>query len=281
VLTGTYPGTKGTGRPQEFVPNTFPVGAPVSPYPKGYIYETSGGNSIYNSGTIQLQRRMHNGLGGSLSYSFSKLIDDGMLGGRGQGGSVTAQNWLDLKAERAISPSNQTHRLSANWQFSSGQGLHAAALLKGWRATLLKDWTVTNNITIGSGLPETPVLTSAVRGTGISATTRPEVVAPLYPATLGYAFNVDAFASAPSGQWGNAGRDIILGPSTFSFNGQASRTFRIGERKTLDIRFDATNLLNHVIFNSYNVTVGSNQFGLLQNPGNMRTFQANVRYSFR
>jgi hypothetical protein len=208
-------------------------------------------------------------------------MDDGMLGGRGQGGAVLAQNWLDLKAERAISPGNQTHRLSGNWQFSSGQGLHAAALLKGWRATLLKDWTVTNNVTIASGTPETPVVTSALRGTGITATVRPEVVGDLYPALPGYGFNTAALTSPFSGYWGNAGRDIITGPTMFSFNAQAGRTFRIGERKSLDIRFDGTNILNHVVFGSYNVTVGSTQFGLPQSPGGMRTFQANVRFSFR
>ncbi len=280
VMTGTYTGTKGTGLPQEFVPNTFPVGAPVSPYPKGYIYETSGGNSSFNSGTIQMQRRMHNGFGGNVSYTYSKLISDGMLGGRG-GSSSTAQNWLDLAAERSVDSSNQTHRLTGSWQFSSGQGLHAAALLKGWRATVLKDWTVTNNVTVGSGRPETPLVTSSVRGTGITATTRPELVAPLYPATPGYAFNLNALTSAPSGEWGNAGRGIILGPNTFSYNASAGRVFRIGERKSLDIRFDGTNILNHVVFGSYNVTVGSNQFGLVQSPGQMRSFRANVRFSFR
>ncbi len=137
VLTTTYAGTKGTGLPQEFIPNTYPSGAVGIPtgLPTGFKYETSGGNSSYEAGTVQLQRRMHNGLGGNLSYTYSKLMDDGMLGGRGQGNSVLAQNWLDLKAERALSPSNQTHRLTGSLQFSSGQGLHAAALLKGWKAT--------------------------------------------------------------------------------------------------------------------------------------------------
>ena len=283
VMTGTYTGTKGTGLPvsgvrAQHVPCRR---APPSPYPKGYILRNLRRQLQLQLGTIQMQRRMHNGFGGTcFRHVLETDLADVLLGGRG-GSSSTAQNWLDLAAERSVDSSNQTHRLTGSWQFSSGQGLHAAALLKGWRATVLKDWTVTNNVTVGSGRPETPLVTSSVRGTGITATTRPELVAPLYPATPGYAFNLNALTSAPSGEWGNAGRGIILGPNTFSYNASAGRVFRIGERKSLDIRFDGTNILNHVVFGSYNVTVGSNQFGLVQSPGQMRSFRANVRFSFR
>jgi trimeric autotransporter adhesin len=284
LVTVTYAGVKGTGLPQTFVPNTYPAGAIGVPVglPTGFRYETSGGNSSYEAGTVQVQRRLRNGIGGNIAYSYSKLMDDGMLGGRGQGASVLAQNWLDLKAERALSTSNQTNRLTTGLQFSSGQGLHAAALLHGWKAHVLKDWTVMTNVTLASGLPETPLLTSITKGTGISGQLRPEVVGPLYPATPGYAFNIDAFSSSliPLGQYGNAGRDIITGPTQFSMSGSASRTLRLGERKNLDIRFDATNLLNHFAYTGYNMTVGTTQFGLPLGAVAARSFNMTARFHF-
>jgi hypothetical protein len=283
LVTLTYAGVKGTDLPQTFVPNTYPTGAARVPVglPTGFRYETAGGNSSYEAGTVQVQRRLRNGIGGNIGYTYSKLIDDGMLGGRGGGGSVLAQNWLDLKAERALSSSNQSNRLTTGLQFSSGQGLHAAALLKGWRATLLKDWTIMTNITLASGLPETPVLTSITKGTGITGQLRPEVVGPLYPATPGYAFNINAFSSVvPLGQYGNAGRDIITGPTQFSMNGSASRTIRVGERKNLDIRFDAANLLNHFAYTSYNMTFGTLQFGLPTGATAARSFNMTARFHF-
>jgi trimeric autotransporter adhesin len=283
LVTLTYAGVKGTGLPQTFVPNTYPAGAAGVPIglPTGFRYETSGGNSSYEAGTVQVQRRLRNGIGGNVSYSYSKLMDDGMLGGRGQGGSVLAQNWLDLKAERALSTSNQTNRLSTGLQFSSGQGLHAAALLHGWKAHVLKDWTVMTNVNIASGLPETPLLTSITKGTGISGQLRPEVVGPLYPATPGYPFNINAFSSViPAGQYGDAGRDIITGPTQFSMSGSASRTLRLGERKNLDIRFDATNLLNHFAYTSYNMTYGTAQFGLPTGATGARSFNMTARFHF-
>jgi hypothetical protein len=282
VVTTTYAGVKGTDLPQEFIPNTYPNGAVDVPtgLPTGFKFETTGGNSSYEAGTAQIQRRMHNGVGFNASYSYSKLMDDGMLGGRGQGGAVLAQNWLDLKAERALSPSNQTNRLSASMQFSSGQGLHAAALLKGWKATVLKDWTISPTVTLASGLPETPVLNSTTRNTGITGQVRPEVIGALYPAVAGYPFNVNAFATPPSGEWGDAGRDIVTGPTIFSLNAHAGRTIRIAERKNLDIQFDSTNLLNHKTYSGYNMTFGSTQFGLPTSVNAMRSFNMTVRFHF-
>jgi hypothetical protein len=283
VVTATYAATKGTDLPQEFIPNTYPAGSIDVPtgLPTGFKYETTGGNSTYEDGTWQIQRRMHNGLAFNTVYSYSKLMDDGMLGGRGQGNSVLAQNWLDLRAERALSPSNQTQKLVTSMQFSSGQGLHAAALLKGWKATVLKDWTISPNLSIATGTPETPVLATTTKGTGITGQVRPEVIGSLYPSIAGYPFNVDALsATIPAGQWGNAGRDIVTGPSSFALNASAARTIRVGERKNLDIRFDCTNLLNHVVYTGYNMTFGSTQFGLPTGVGAMRSFNMTARFHF-
>jgi trimeric autotransporter adhesin len=91
--------------------------------------------------------------------------------------------------------------------------------------------------------------------------------------------NPAAFIS-PIGQWGNAGRNIITGPSMFSLNGSFSRTIRLGERRSADFRIEAQNALNHVTFGSYNTSIGSTQYGLLQSPGRMRSITANLRFRF-
>lgn len=281
-LSVTYAGVKGTDLPQMFIPNTYPTGAVDVPVglPTGFKYETTGGNSSYQAGTFLFQRRLRNGIGGNISYTYSKLLDDAALGGRGQGSAPLAQNWLDLEAERALDPSNHTHVLNAGLQLSSGQGLHAAALLRGWRAHVLKDWTALTSITLSSGSPLTPLLTATTRGTGITGQIRPELIAPLYPATPGYAFNINAFGDPPAGYWGDAGRDIVTGPTQFSMNASFSRTFRVAERKNLDIRFDATNLLNHIVYTGYNMTFGTAQFGLPSGVSAARAFTMTARFHF-
>ena len=249
------------------------------------MYETSTGNSTYEAGQIQLMRRFRSGFSGNLLYVHSHAIDDAAgVGGRGQGGSAIAQNWLDLDAERSNSSFDQRHRLTATMQFSTGQGTHGGTLLKGWKGALLKDWTFATSLTVGSGLPETPVVLnnrSVAGGTGVIGTLRADLTGlNMLAAPLGLAYNPAAFAAPAAGAWGDAGRNILTGPAQFSLNGSAGRVFRIDERRSFDLRFDATNVLNHVVYSSWNSTVGSVQFGLPAGANAMRSFTVNLRFRF-
>ena len=80
-----------------------------------------------------------------------------MLGGRGQGGSLVAQNWLDLNAERGLSNFDQRHQLEHPGAVQHRRGLGGGALMSGWRGALFKEWTFSTQLNIGSGLPLTPV----------------------------------------------------------------------------------------------------------------------------
>ena len=284
-LTVTYNGNKGTHQVQEFLPNSVPGGAAVAPLANplsGYVYETSGGNSNYNAVSVQLQRRFRGGLSGFLLYTYSKAIDDAQgVGGRGGAGSY-AQNWMDLAAERSLSSFNRAQTLNLNMQWSTGQGARGGGLLTGWKGALLKDWTVQSSITLGSGLPLTPISPNRIAaGTGILGTVRADYTGgSLAPTAPGYGFNTAAFAPAPAGLWGTAGRNIITGPGQFSLNGSMGRVFRVDDRRNFDLRFDATNALNHVTFTSWNTTVGGLQFGLPTGAAGMRTLQATLRFRF-
>jgi hypothetical protein len=67
--------------------------------------------------------------------------------------------------------------------------------------------------------------------------------------------NVGAYQVPLAGQWGNASRNSITGPGQFSLNATMSRTFHLNKRNTLDIQLAATNLLNHVVFTSWNTSL--------------------------
>jgi hypothetical protein len=161
-------------------------------------------------------------------------------------------------------------------------GTRGGTLINGWKGVLLKDWTLGPSMTLGSGLPETPiVLGRLASGTGITGTTRAEYLGgPLNAVSPGYGFNTAVFGAPPDTSWGNAGRDIITGPMQFGLNASAARTFRFGERRSLDIRFDGNNVLNHVTWASWNTTLGNSQFGLPTGANGMRNIQATVRFRF-
>jgi hypothetical protein len=284
VMTATYSGIKGTRAVQAFLPNTYPLGTTTNPCPttcpSGYTYMTSNGNSTREAGTLQLRRRLHNGLTATLNYTYSKSIDDAVLGGRGTGGSVIAQNWLNLSGERGLSPFDQRHLVNLQLQYSTGVGVGGGTLLDGWRGRVYKDWTITSNINIGSGLPETP-FDSAAAVAGLTGSVRPNYtgVNP-YNAQAGLYLNPLAYTAPLAGQWGDAGRDSITGPSQFALNASMQRDFRLSDRLTATLRFDSTNTLNHVVISSYQTNISSGQFGLAAGANGMRTLQTTFRVRF-
>jgi len=281
IMTATYLGIKGTRAVQQFYPNTYPAGVanPCPSCPAGYIYETSNGNSTREAGQLQLRRRLHNGITASLQYVYSKSIDDAALGGRGQGVAVVAQNWLDLSAERGLSNFDQRQLLTFTSQYTTGQGIGGGALLSGWRGALFKEWTVTSAINAGTGLPQSPLYLTEIPGTGFTGIRPDYTGAPLYNAPSGLSLNPLAY-TAPTGTWGNAGRDTITGPVQFTLNGSFMRTFRLKDRYSLDLRVDSVNPINHVTYTGWNTTINSPQFGSAVGANPMRSLQTTLRLRF-
>jgi len=77
-LTATYLGVKGTRGIQQFLPNTYPLGAAnlCPACPSGFVYETTNGNSTRQSSQIQLRRRLRSGFTATALYTFSKSVDN-------------------------------------------------------------------------------------------------------------------------------------------------------------------------------------------------------------
>jgi trimeric autotransporter adhesin len=295
-MTATYSGSKGTHSPQEILPNSYPLGSanPCPSCPAGFAYETSNGDSIRQAGILQLRRRLRSGFAANLTYTFSKSIDDAAyLGGAGhatasgsgaaQSPSLSspspsiAQNWLNPRAERSLSNFDQRQLLNLTAQYTSGQGLEGGSLLGGWRGRALKEWTVTGNMTYGTGSPETPSYPAIVPGTGFSNIIRPNLTGvsiynPGSNSVAGAHLNAAAY-SEPIGGWGTAGRNSIEGPDQFTLQTQMNRTFRPHGKWYLDVSVNATNVLNHVSFTNWITSVTSEQFGLPASAGGMRSLQ--------
>lgn len=303
VMTATYLGTKGTHGTQEFLPNTYPIGAtnPCPQCPVGFTYRTSGGNLEREAAQLQLRRRLRAGITATLDYTLAKSVDDdSQVGGQGHtvassvtasssstsstapaGPPIVAQNWLDLRAERSLSSFDQRHLLNFILQYTIGMGKGGGTLLSGWRGRAFKEWTVLAQVNAGSGLPETPIFVAPIPSTGYTNIMRPDrTSAPLYAANNGYFLNSAAFTAPASGQWGDAGRNSIRGPMTFTMNAALARTLRVHGNDSLDMRIEADNLLNHANFTSWNTIWNTTTFGLPASVNAMRSVQLIGRFRF-
>jgi outer membrane receptor protein involved in Fe transport len=153
--------------------------------------------------------------------------------------------------------------------------------MSGWRGRLLKEWTLMSQISAGTGLPETPIFLATVPGTGTTGTIRPDLTgASIYSGAAGYHLNAAAFTAPAAGAWGTARRDSITGPAPFTLNASMSRTLRLENPFNLDVRVDATNLLNRGVFTSWNPIVNGTTFGLPAAANPMRSFQLTARLRF-
>ena len=283
-VTATYLGSKGSHLMQAFVPNTYPIGAvnPCLTCPTGFRYVVSGGRSIRHAAQIQLRRRLRNGFTSSIQYTLAKAMDNaGSFGGATIDGQALAQDWLDLEAEYARSNFDQRHQIVATFEYTSGASSFGGSLLDGWRGRLLREWTVTSQITTGSGTPVTPIYFSPVGRTGIIGATRPSLTGQSLDPTADNSYvNQAAFAAPASGEWGTAPRNAFTGPAQFSMNASLARTFRVGERFNLDWRVDATNVLNRVTFTGVTTQINSPQFGLANRTNDMRRIRTSVNVRF-
>ncbi len=256
-----------------------------------FIYETSESNSILNAGSVRIRKRMAKGLGVSAVYIFSKSIDDASsIGG---GSVVVVQNPYDIPAERAISPFSQKHRFTGNWIYDLPFGDGRRFLTNGWISHAVGGWQWSGDFTIASGFYYTPNVLGASTdiNRGVSGSLRanriPGASLSVANPTTAEWFNTSAFC-APSAtcvnssgsQYGDAGRDIILGPSQFTFDMAINRTFTIKESRTLDFRLQANNIFNTPYFSTINTTVNSLSFGQVTGVANMRRITMIVRFRF-
>jgi hypothetical protein len=83
------------------------------------------------------------------------------------------------------------------------------------------------------------------------------------------------------GKRGTLGQQTIIGPGSWTMDGSMSKQFRITESKQVQLRFDATNLMNHPQPNNPQYSINNSAFGTIASKGNQtRTFQGQLRFLF-
>jgi hypothetical protein len=299
VLEVAYVGSKGTklltardiNQPQ---PSALPPGLPFVPRPDPRFDDInlleSRANSNYHSLQARFQQRLSRGLASLVSYTWSKSIDDASNFFSSAGDSNFPQNSYDLRAERGRSNFDVRHRLSVSYSYDLPFGKGREYLANaGWLSSILSGWQSFGVLTFQSGRPFTVALLPDIdnSGTGRSilgfgANDRPNLIgnAHLDHRSPEEWFSTSAFAFAPPGRFGNAGRNILDGSGYQNVNVSLLKDTNLSEDLNLQIRAEFFNLFNHPNFNLPDNFLGSPTFGRITSARDPRHIQFGVKLLF-
>ena len=256
-------------------------------------------NSTYNALEASLRKRFSHGLAFLASYTYSKALDDSssfnLTGSASKpvaGENDLAQNPFDLAAERGPSLFDARHRFVFSYQWGLPFFQHSGGLSQ----AVLGGWQLNGIVTAMSGTPFTIFDSTDVSNqggapeiTGFSAN-RPNVVAGQNPnsgpKTTSAWLNAAAFEqvipdpNSPIQQFGNAGRNIGVGPRYSNWDFSIFKNFRVTESKDIQFRAEFFNILNHPNFRLPDSDISSPTFNQIQAALDPRVVQLALKFLF-
>ncbi len=266
----TYVGSRSTGLASQYNLNQPDPGPgaiqPRRPYPdySGITWTDATGYARYNALLSKFQRRLSKGLDMLVSYTLSKTIDNTQDG-------VPNQDPRNRAADEGRASFDRRHRfvLSASYELP-------------FQNIVVKDWRASAIITATSGMPVTAVLNGDRANVGTTNAQRPDVNGDPNqnpPHTPDQWFNASVFSLPAPFTYGSAGRSVINGPGFQTLNLAISRRIPFS-RKSIDLRFEAFNLLNHDNFQLPNNQADSTQFGKIFTALDQRQLQFGIKFFF-
>jgi hypothetical protein len=278
-----YTGTKGSNLDLLSAPDRGPDGSLLIPGVQPFTWESSDGRSLMNQVNVQLQHRLAHGFGGSASYTLSKSMDDTPSLG---GGTIVEQDPHNPNAEWALSNFDRLHQFTGNLivELPFGPGRRWLDN-KGALADIVGGWTATLVFTAQSGTPFSARVCGAVTdiAQGTNCSLRANITgAPIAigDPTIADFFNTAAFSVPASGVFGDAGRNLIVGPGGHVLNGTLVRDIRLSGTRAMTLQINANNILNTVQWQTIDTDINSPTFGHVLSVRPMRSATMTMRFRF-
>ena len=253
VLSAGYFGARGNHLTREAEQNPFEpaLGHRYNPnLPSGLLTVLTDAQSFYNSFQVSISKQYSHALSWQAFYTFSHSVDDASmnLNVEAVNDAPTAQDIFNRKGDRGRSGFDIRHNFvgSVVYELPFGRGSHFG------------DWQISGIVSAHSNVPYTPVLSfdnADLRSLVIPE--RPDLVGNPYTGVCPNGvrvgnpacwFNPSAFAVPASGQFGNAGRNILRGPRFAQFDLALQKGFQLKEGTKIMFGAEAYNLFNHPNF---------------------------------
>ena len=256
--------------------------------PWGPISHTSNiGRSSYNALQVRADKRMANGVAGSISYTWGKSMDTGAGIATGSDGDSGVQNPKDYDASWALSAFDVRHRFVASYliEIPAGRGHRFLGNASKVVDAVLGGWQLSGIVTLQTGNPFSP--TTADNTGGAVGTQRPNIIGDWRVDDPGPErwFDRNAFCwQASCGfaplTFGDAGRNILIGPSLKKWDFALMKNFAIHEGHRLQFRAEMFNFTNYPNFFLPAGRVDLASAGTISQAGPGRTVQLGLKYIF-
>lgn len=255
---------------------------PYSQFTGGLNVFDSSDYSNYDGVGFIFKRRMNQGLGYQLAYTWSRSFDnrswDPSLStintGNSQAGSATPFDLRDRHLNYAHSDFDRTHVFQATYvyelPFGAGKSFSSGSkavnyVIGGWQFSGTTLWQTGRPFTVYSGSNTlSSVIQSPANCSGCTSNMGKIVV----ENGVNYYFTAAQraqFSVPDPGTLGNTGRNFFRNAGYFQTDLSVLRKFKFGERWAFDFRVDARNLTNHVNFEvaaaNATLTVNNTAFG--------------------
>jgi hypothetical protein len=201
-------------------------------------------SSNYHSLQAKLDKRFSNGLSFLASYTWSHSIDGASVffGSGANATTIFPQDNYNLAAERGNSDFDIRQRLS--WSFN-----YDVPALRSLPKLLGEGWQLGGILTLQTGQPFSVLTGKGLSGTGLG-NDRPDLVGDpnAGPHTVRKWFNTAAFVDNQPLTFGDAGRNIVVGPGYRNFDFSILKNLKIGEKANAQFRAEFFNITNHPSF---------------------------------
>jgi hypothetical protein len=245
------------------------------------------GNSLFHSLQSRLEKRYSNGFTLLAAYIFARTTGDtDGFSGAGDPWEGSLQNPLDRKAERGLDNQHRKHSFSASviYELPFGRARRWGSTWRGATNGVLGGWSVASIVSLVSGRPFGLFVDSDPANTG--NLNRPNVVPgqdfelPRGERGPDRWFNTDAFVPNNPFEYGNAGRNILIGPGVANWDFAAYKVFTLTEHTALQFRFEAFNFTNTPHFGLPSTQVDGDNFGKITDAGRPRNLQLGLKFVF-
>ncbi|MFN0169300.1 MAG: TonB-dependent receptor domain-containing protein [Bryobacteraceae bacterium] len=282
AIQGSYVGSRALKLWAARQVNTFySTGRRLRPDIGDVIYRENAGRTSYHAFQFSANQRLAKGMSGALFYTFSKTLAyhsiDTTLGSQ----DTQMQDPFNLAGSYGPKTGDVNHLFSAVYSYDLPFAPPA-----GWLRAL-GGWKVQGILGARSGLPVNPLSGLDFVNNRRPQGQRPDLVGgvPFYirdKSTQTW-FNRAAFDNAApqrERRFGNTGFNIIRGPGAFTFDASLHKSFRFLERHEFTFRFEAFNLLNHLVLGNPVNTVTNPNFGRILTGQGGRNIQLALKYRF-